>query len=62
MTKDNCKGIIPGTFIMCGESDGYHEYFCSDECQIKAEKQKKEYPFFSKDFFKKIFPNFIENK
>ena len=30
-----CLEVIPGTFIMCGESDWY----CSEECMRKANEQ-----------------------
>jgi hypothetical protein len=44
---------------MCGESDDIGNfYYCSDDCQLEGEKNRKNYPYFSKDFFGKIFPLF----
>ena len=32
-----CKGVIPNTFIMCGEAGQY----CSNECMMRANDNKK---------------------
>jgi hypothetical protein len=34
---DNCLGVIPNTFIMCGEMGQY----CSQECMRKANEVKE---------------------
>ena len=58
-----CKGVIPNTFIVCGEfDDNGNFHYCSEACQIRDEKNRKNYEYFSKDFFKKKFPLFKENK
>lgn len=32
-----CNGVVPGTFVLCGEDD--YQY-CSDECEKAANKIK----------------------
>lgn len=38
--EHRCAGVIPGTFIMCGEGGNY----CSDECRLAAEEGRPRYP------------------
>lgn len=40
----NCKGVIPGTFIICGEGEEGMRQFCSEECLRAAEEMKKREP------------------
>jgi len=35
-----CKGVIPNTWIACGEGDEtFGRFYCSDECQSAGEKR-----------------------
>ncbi len=36
-TSSGCLGVIPGTFVTCGEA----EYFCSNECFVQAVKSQQ---------------------
>ena len=33
--KDECLGIIPGTFIICGEGEWGERHYCSDACMAR---------------------------
>lgn len=35
-----CTGVIPGTFIACGESDGDCTLWCSEECQREGYRRE----------------------
>ena len=35
LEKHLCLEVIPGTFVMCGES----EWYCSEECMRKANEK-----------------------
>lgn len=37
---NKCLGVIPNTFIMCGERDEDSAFWCSEECQREAYRRE----------------------
>lgn len=38
--EEECKQVIPNTFIMCGEGVGEEKQYCSDVCYKKAKEKE----------------------
>lgn len=39
-TGHTCSGVIPDTFIACGEGDEWTRFYCSDDCMARGEQQR----------------------
>jgi len=35
-----CQGVIPNTFIACGEGDDWTRYYCSEACERRDKKRR----------------------
>ena len=35
-----CSGVIPNTFIACGEGDEWTRFYCSDTCMARDEDRR----------------------